>query len=71
MLEADAIEITQAMIDAAKNIDDTVSDSLVQKILEVGLPYRMNSIMDVSKVVKNVPDDVIDEMLDAAISAIE
>jgi len=65
------LEITQTMILAANSVDVSVDEVVVRKILEIGLPYRTGSLDAVSKVVKGVSQDVIDDMLDTAIAAIE
>lgn len=67
----ETFEITQTMILSANSVDASVDETVVRKILEIGLPYRTGSLDAVSKVVKGVSQDVIDDMLDAAIAAIE
>lgn len=64
-------EITQGMINAAKTVDDSIDEAVIRKILEIGLPYRTGSLDDVARAIKGVPQDIIDDILDAAIAAIE
>lgn len=63
--------ISQSMIDAAKKIDASASESAIRKILELGLPYRSSSADDVSRTIKGFPPEIIDGMLEAAIATMQ